>query len=170
MLHDLWVQRLWEFNPCIPFNCCESCREHSAAVCLKASISISASSLLVIRNVNLQYEVYRRVTEIGRVLSDTQDMNGVEAPVTTGFQNTSRFVDVIGYADRIELRYTAGLRWQSSVMLICDEQEPSGKFVVLNDHLNLTLTSVNQFALYTAYACPVRLLLTDVYSYISIFF
>ena len=89
-------------------------------------------------------------------LSDAQDASGVDAPVTTGFQNTSRFVDVPGSTDRIELRYTAGLWGPSTVMLICDEQQPSGKFVVLSDHL----TSEYQFALYTAYACPVRLLLT----------
>ena len=98
----------------------------------------------------------RKIVEL--VLWDAQDASGVDAPVTTGFQNTSRFVNVPGYTDRIGLHYTAGLRGSSSVMLICDEQQPSGKFVVLNDHL--TLTSEYQFALYTAYACPVRLLLT----------
>lgn len=86
------------------------------------------------------------------LLSRAQDASG--APVTTGYQNTSRFVDMPGYEDRIQLRYTAGIWGPSVVTLVCDEKEPNGKFVVLTDHM----TSEYQFALYTAYACPVHAL------------
>lgn len=72
--------------------------------------------------------------------------------MATGLQNTSRFVNVPGYSDRIQLRYSAGLMGPSVVTLICDENEPRGKFIVKDDHWS---ASEYQFELYTAYACPV---------------